>query len=53
MEATSLIKHSMAQTSSYNFEVMILTIYASAWLSEDLTEKNSFSNEWENIHVQT
>lgn len=53
MEATSLIKDSLAQTCSYNFEVMILTVSANAQLSADLKEKNSFSNEWENIHVQT
>lgn len=53
MEATSLIKDFLAQTSSYNFEVMILTVSANARLSADFKEKDSFSNEWENIHVQT
>lgn len=53
MEATSFIKDFLAQASSYNFEVMILTVSANARLSADFKEKDSFSNEWENIHVQT
>lgn len=39
--------------SSSNFEVMALTVSAHARLSADFKEKHSFSNEWENIHVQT